>query len=200
MRASSSLCFLSQAPHLCAASSANNYFTHQLVEQIGTTAWDLCKRKDQELSPSTLVTTWFRLSELLASPGQPEQTFSIVTLQQKFKTWTSHGSDDMAQFSICEHLKIVCQTDGRGYCASGPVRNKWQIKIIKTLLMEMINEKELSCTPLMSFLHARASCWDLTTDDICHLWDSKNYHLLKNNIPSNMYSKKGKVINNDTVS
>ena len=50
------------------------------------------------------------------------------------------------------------------------------------------------------FLHARASCWDLATDDIGHLWDSKHYHLMMNNISLSTLGKKGKVINNDTVS
>ena len=153
MRASSSLSFSSQAPHLCAASSANNYFTHQHVQ----TGRNNCLRLvPEKRSRALTIHLGQHLVQTFRAAGIPRptwtrrawrktKTFSMLTLQQKFKTWTSHGSNDMAQFSVREHLKIVCQTDGRGCCASGPVRNKWQIKIIKTLLMEMINEKELSC-------------------------------------------------------
>ena len=71
-------------------------------------------------SPSMLVSTRFRLSELLASPGQPGSTRLELLVKLKLKTKTSHGSNDMPQLCISENLQVVCQLDGQGGGAGCP--------------------------------------------------------------------------------
>ena len=177
-----------------------------MYRQVGTTARNLCKRKDQELSPSTLVTTWFRLSELLASPGQPEHS----VWGEKTKIYCSKSLNMNLSwqrwYGAVQHLWASedCLPDGwSGLLYKWPCQKQMTNKDYEDKDFVNVNDQlktKKNCPVSSIFLHARASCWDLTTDDICHLWDSKHYHLMMKNISLSTLGKKGKVINNDTVS
>ena len=123
-----------------------------------------------------LVSTWFRLSELLASPGQPGSTRLEMLLRVKKLEKTSHGSNDVPQLGISEHMQVVCQLDGQGGGTGCPAKlgliASWE------RFLQNMPSKDSGTPSWDSNLPGVSTCKNPASNHICHLWHSKISHLI----------------------